>query len=419
MLFMWGAKPGFHSSLSIHHSSLTIRFYLCGIGSMSFSTAYSSFVASVWAMPGWLLWLLGVFLICWATQLWFLFFRFARLAFHKQQSVVAEHELPVSIVICTRNNLTQLQTLLGAVAKQNYSRHEVIVVDDRSDDDTYDYLLQASRQGAFKLVRINQTPDHINPKKYALTIGIKAARHPYLLLTDADCQPRSAEWISHMVAPLHTGAQIVLGYSPYKRQPGVLNLLVRFDSFFTALQYFSFALAGQPYMGVGRNLAYRRDFFFANKGFSQHAGVVGGDDDLFVNRLSGKAQVQLALTPESFVFSDPKETFGTWFRQKLRHLSVGKHYKLADKVRLGLLISSLLVFYALFVLLLFYPPLTYVALVAYIVRLILHTAIVAKAARRLQEEIVWYQLPLLDAWLPFYYLIFGLPAILTRKIQWK
>ena len=371
------------------------------------------------AVPAWLLGLLAAFLVCWLIQLYFLLFRFARLAFHKQGLTAMEVEAPVSIIICTRNNLAQLKTLLAAISTQHYTRHEVVVVDDRSDEDTYDYLLQESRRGAFRLVRINQTPDHINAKKYALTIGIKAARHPNLLLTDSDCEPHSPDWITQMVAPLAAGADVVLGYSPYKRQPGVLNLLIRFDGFFTALQYFSFALAGQPYMGVGRNMAYRRAFFFENKGFSRHAGITGGDDDLFVNQLSRTASVRLALAPEAFVFTDPKERFGTWFHQKLRHLSVGKHYRLADKIRLGMFITSLLLFYALFIVLVSSYALTYIALSMYMARLALHTAILAKAAKRLKEEISWIQLPLLDAWLPVYYLIFGLPALITRKIQWK
>ena len=64
-----------------------------------------------------------------------------------------------------------------------------------------------------------------------------------------------------MVKYFCTGKEIVLGYGGYEKQLGFLNKLVRFDTFHVALQYLSYALIGKSYMGVGRNLAYKKSLF--------------------------------------------------------------------------------------------------------------------------------------------------------------
>lgn len=368
--------------------------------------------------------LLSVFGLCFFIQLYFLFFRFARLCSYKPVDPGGDRSdrlPPVSVVVCARNQKDRLQVLIESLRRQDYPDFEVIVVDDRSDDEVYDWFLQESQRpnSGFRLVRINYTPEHLNSKKYALTMGIKAARKPYLLLTDADCEPVSPNWIRHMAASFGEGVDMVLGYSPYRKHEGILNRLIRFDTFFTALQYLSFALAGKPYMGVGRNLAYRRSFFLNNKGFASHYGLTGGDDDLLVNRLSTPANVALCLHPEASVLSEPKNTFLSYFRQKRRHLYAGKHYKTSDKIILGLLTGSIIGFYLLFAILLFLPPLTFIVAIAFLARLLVLSIILKKAANTLNENFSWVELPLLEMWLPIHYLIFGVPALISRRIEWN
>ena len=170
-----------------------------------------------------------------------------------------------------------------------------------------------------------------------------------LLLTDADCEPVGANWISSMVKNYETNTEIVLGYGPYKKKKGLLNRIIRYDTFFVAMQYLSFAAAGMPYMGVGRNLSYRRSMFFRNKGFTSHYKVVSGDDDLFINQVASKKNTRIAIDPESFMYSDAKTDFKGWIRQKLRHMSAGKLYKPKFKIILGLFGLSYILFYAILI----------------------------------------------------------------------
>ena len=80
----------------------------------------------------------------------------------------------------------------------------------------------------------------------------------------------------------------MLGYGAYEHQKGFLNKIIRFETFIAALQYLSYALNKMAYMGVGRNLAYQKDLFYAFKGFQDHYKVISGDDDLFVNQAANK-----------------------------------------------------------------------------------------------------------------------------------
>ena len=176
-----------------------------------------------------------------------------------------------------------------------------IVVNDASTDDTKEVL--KAYQYIFPHLRIAQAvyhaPARLAVKKYALEQGIAAAQYDILLLTDADCQPASPHWLSRMVAPFNDTVEIVLGYGPYTRKRGFLNAFIRYETMYTAIQYFSFALAGMPYMGVGRNLAYRKSLFEKTGGLTAHRHILSGDDDLFVNSAINKKNFSIVLHPDS------------------------------------------------------------------------------------------------------------------------
>jgi hypothetical protein len=87
------------------------------------------------------------------------------------------------------------------------------------------------------------------------------------------------------------------------------------------------ALDGKAYMGVGRNLSYRKSLFEKNDGFGLHRNVLSGDDDLFINRLATPSNVAICTDPESFTTSIPASTFSQWLNQKIRHQSAAIHYK--------------------------------------------------------------------------------------------
>ncbi len=139
-------------------------------------------------------------------------------------------------------------------------------------------------------------------------MGIKSARYETLLLTDADCVPASENWMQLMQDGYRPETEIVLGYGGYHPTSSLLNRIIRFETFHAALQYLSYALAGIPYMGVGRNLSYKKDVFLRNKGFSSINQIPGGDDDLFINQVANKHNTAIVIDREAHTLSEAKRT---------------------------------------------------------------------------------------------------------------
>ena len=244
----------------------------------------------------------------------------------------------VSVVVCARNEERNLQDYLHTLALQDYPTFEVIIVDDGSEDNTQTILEQYIQQSD-KLYHtfVPCGARVISSKKLALTIGIKAAKYDYILLTDADCRPESRYWIREMMSGFSSqNIELVLGFGPYFERKGLLNHLICYDTLFSGLQYMGMAKCGHPYMGVGRNLAYRKDTFFAHSGFQGLLNTRAGDDDLFVNKVATRTNTNVVCNPDSLTWSPPKYTWHEWFHQKRRHLSVSNLYSTRNKLRIGI-----------------------------------------------------------------------------------
>jgi glycosyltransferase involved in cell wall biosynthesis len=294
---------------------------------------------------------------------------------------------PVSVIICAKNEAENLTNHLPLILEQDYPKFEVIVVNDCSDDDTQDILEKfQEKYSNLRLSQIKHDEKFTHGKKLALTIGIKAAKNEWLLLTDADCKPESKKWIANMQCNFTADTQVVLGYGGYNTEKGFLNKLIRFDSFFIALQYLSFALIKMPYMGVGRNLAYRKSLFMQNKGFASHAHIQSGDDDLFINEVANKKNTKVEYSIEAHTRSIPKKIFSYWAFQKKRHLSTGLTYKFKHKFLLGTEIFSRALFYAGMILTIVNPYTWFVGLAAFVVRATIQLMIFKGAMKKLNEK---------------------------------
>lgn len=341
-------------------------------------------------------------------------------AFSKKGKKRDPRHVGVSVIICAHDEEKNLRDLIPALLTQDHPAFEVIIVDDRSNDSTFDLLLaETARDHRLRMVHVNRTPPHANTKKYALTLGIKASRYEWILLTDADCRPNGPGWISNMSSHFDDDTDFVLGYSPYIRRAGFLNAFIRFEALLTGIQYISFALLGNPYMGVGRNMAYRRSKFLEAKGFNNILHVQGGDDDLYVNQHATKEKTSVCIGEGSLTYSIPEISWQNFFRQKVRHLSVGRRYRISHRFLLGLFTASWLVTWfagAIFLLLLIHP-LIVAALLG--LRIVVVTTTVQIASKKLGEEFERWITPLLDFIYAFYYLVIGLRTLVTKKVRWK
>ena len=335
----------------------------------------------------------------------------------KQRSLepVEESHLPkVSVIVCARNEQHNLQTYLHALLRQDYPEYEVIVVNDGSQDDTQQVLEQYALQHPnLYLTFVPCDARVMSSKKLALTIGIKAARYEHVLLTDADCRPESRFWIRSMMQAFVQGGEdieVVLGFGAYFEQKTVLSSLISYDTLFNGLQYLGMAAAKHPYMGVGRNLAYKKETFFRNEGFRGFLNERSGDDDLFVNKVATGQNTAIVCSPESITWSPPKTTWYEWLHQKRRHLSVSNHYKTGSKMRLTIEPLSRALFYLLLIAIALMGGgmAIGIAYALWWLRLVMQLSVINISAHRLGVrlfgiEIVVYDivLPLITLWILF------------------
>ncbi|HET6995643.1 MAG TPA: glycosyltransferase [Chitinophagaceae bacterium] len=332
---------------------------------------------------------------------------FSRVAFYKQKQKLKSQQHPVSVIVCARDEDENLARNLPGVLVQTYrSTYEVVAVNDNSVDDSK-YILQELKKTfkSLNIIELTQEAKLISGKKYPLSIGIKESKHEVLLLTDADCVPASEYWIQKMQDAYEDDIEIVLGYGAYHKRPGLLNKLIRFESFHTGLQYLSYALAGIPYMGVGRNLSYKKDLFLRNKGFSSINHIPSGDDDLFINKVATGKNTAVIIDPEAITRSNPKKTWRDWRKQKARHYTTAKFYKRKHKFLLGLYTATQFLFYPLLAAtIIFYDWRIAVGLFG--LRVLIQGYVLYKSMKKMEEQDLWPWFLALDIWMFLYYIIF-------------
>lgn len=366
---------------------------------------------------------IALFILCltFLIQLYYIYFIYGKLAIFK----IEEHHQPSSIppatiIICAYNEQENLKKFLPILLEQDYPQYEIIVVDDCSSDDTRWVLKEFCEK--HQNIRVIEIKEHIqlkHTKKFALTIGIKGAKYNHLILTDADCAPSSDQWLKHMMSKYTEGKEIVLGYSPYFRYPGFLNRLIRFETTHTAMTYLSFALKKNTYMGVGRNLSYTKDLFFKGKGFNAHMHIKSGDDDLFINQNATSENVAVAVHPDSHVYSEPKRTWKSYYKQKARHSTASVAYKRKHKRTLGLQIASAVLFYLALAFTLLISPQSWPLLLSlYIVRLLSQIGVYYPIFKKLSVvDLLWW-LPFLDIFYYFYISFNGLFNRSKKQTSW-
>jgi len=362
-----------------------------------------------------------VFISSAAIQIFFYAFFYLKAGLHRKVNNSHDHK-PVSIIICARNEEDNLRKFLPSVLEQDYPAFEVIVVNDCSEDNSYSVLGEfLQRYPCLRVCDISRDPKFTHNKKFAQFIGIKAAKNELLLFTDADCHAETDKWAEGMVSHFNENTDFVLGYGGYEVRKGILNRYIRYDTMMIALQYTGMALRGIPYMGVGRNLAYRRSVFFKNKGFGSHSNIVSGDDDLFVNQLANKQNTAVEIRRETHTRSVPASSFTELFNQKRRHLTTANHYKLRDRIILFTEPVTRTLFYISFVILISWSYLWQYTALVFTVRLILQSFTIKLATKRFNEPGIFIFSVFFDIFSPFLNLAFYMSNYLQSqgKNQWK
>lgn len=349
---------------------------------------------------------------------------------HRRNTAERKNELhftkelpPLSVVICARNESENLRRYLPAILEQDYPEFEVIVINDGSTDESEEVL--SALEERYRHLYHSFTPEnarYISRKKLALTLGIKASKHDWLVFTEPNCTPASNQWLQMMARNFTPHTQIVLGYSGYERGKGWLHKRISFDTLFTALRYLGFALSGKPYMAIGRNLAYRKELFFKEKGYSTHLNLQRGEDDLFINQIANSDNTRVETDARAIMRMQPVEKYKEWKEEKVSYMATARYYKGAQRLLLGFETLSRLLFYTACLsgivmgIISFHWLVAGLALLIWLLRFTVQAIVINKTATDQEEKRHYYfSLPVFDLLQPLQTLNFKLYRLYRSK----
>lgn len=358
------------------------------------------------------------FFLSLAIQVYFWYGVFGALHGHSTETSSSKPDAPVSIIVCAYNAYSHLSKNLPFIINQHYPLYEVILQDDHSTDGTAEKVKMIDNEK--RILSVYKVNQKVAGKKQALLEGIDHARHNWLLMTDADCRPVSKNWISSMMAAQNTDSsdkiKIILGYSPYDINGTNVGYWSHFEAWITALQYLSFAIKGYPYMGVGRNMLYRKELLSENT-ITKYAHIASGDDDLTIMEIASSENTAISLNPDSYVSTQCEPSWSAYYKQKQRHFSTSSLYKTGTKLRLSLYSGTQVLFYALFFALLFTSAYK-LALVGYLFRMLMLLPKVNSLKEKLQAKFKLWHFLFLDLGQAFYYVIFSFAVLFPQKQNW-
>ena len=347
------------------------------------------------------------------------YFLFSKFSFFNTSEKISSENYPVSLIVCAKNEAENLKQNIPLLLKQEHPDFELILINDASVDETLEvmeaFALEDSR---VQIVNVINNETFWGSKKYALTLGIKRAKHERLLFTDADCKPASNQWLRIMTENFSEEKHLILGYGAYNKERGILNKLIRFETLMTATQYFSYATAGMPYMGVGRNLAYSSSLYYSINGFISHIKLSSGDDDLFVNEAGTGKNTAICVDENAFTYSIPKKKWSQWKLQKRRHITTAKLYKTKHKILLGIYYVGNLLFWILAITSLLFLDWK-IPLIIIILRFLIQFIVIGKAAYKLQEKDLVLFIPFFELFLIFFQMSIFISNRFAKPPQWK
>ena len=226
---------------------------------------------------------------------------------HNSETVSPVHPVSAAVIIFTHDDDESLAEMLPQILGQQYEPgFEVIVVNDGESSLVRDLVEQLTL--CHPNLYFTAAPDgarNLSRKKLALTLGIKAAKSQVVVLTTSAARINSKLWLRSIMRHFDPdgAVDVVIGYAnaPAYDDRSFGARARAFDSMAHDLGWIAPAAAGRPWRGSEHNLAYRRELFFHNKGFSRHLNLRDGDDDIFISEISRGYNTVADLSNDSFV----------------------------------------------------------------------------------------------------------------------
>jgi len=273
----------------------------------------------------------------------------------------------ISIIVAAKNEASNLAKLISVLKNLNYSKndYETIIVDDNSEDDTLQIAKELiSNLDNFSVVCAKNKK--YEGKRGALDYGISLAKHPFILITDADCTP-DKEWLLIASEKFYCKCDFIFGNAPFIQKRNIVNKVSCYENFRNLLLAISATKLRLTYTASARNFGFKKSAFEKISGYKNTTDTISGDDDLLLREaVKNKLKVCTFTAQDSFVYSETKDTFRNYLSQRARHTQSSFHYLFKQKMFLAIwhllniafILSPLLMFINLFFILPFVFKLT-------------------------------------------------------------
>ena len=200
-----------------------------------------------------------------------------------QKTEMAENQPPVSILITAHDNLAELERNLPMFLRQQYAAdYQVIVVCQSTDGETQDFLKRTAAENPhLYYTYIPESSRYMSRKKLQITLGVKAAKHEWIILTEPNCRPSNDKWLQTMVRQCQDPNHLVLGYVALDEETKSVR---RFDSIRKAYYVLRRAQQTYGYRSHMPNVAFRKSDFMKEQGYQGNLEYVRGEYDFLVNK---------------------------------------------------------------------------------------------------------------------------------------
>ena len=265
-----------------------------------------------------------VFLLAWVTPLLSPLFRWRI----KKEGKKEVCNLPsVSIIIASHDDAKQLEKHLPSLLQQDYPvQYEVIVVTEQGDHEVDGVLKriqhtheQQSSNAHLYVTYIPETSRYMSRRKLAITLGVKAAKNEWLLLTDSDCEPASNHWLAKMARNCEDTKTLIVGYACLESNTPAFNRYQRLFNF----AYLARECRKLAYRTNCPNLMFRKSQFMNDEGYLGNLNLVRGEYDFIVNKFSQSGSTAVEMSPEAWIVQD-EPTCRSWSNMQVYYMETRK-----------------------------------------------------------------------------------------------
>lgn len=259
----------------------------------------------------------------------------------------------ISIVISARNEENTIEECIYEIEKQHFSKNkfELILIDDCSDDRTYELAKQLLEKSSLSYQIIKQ--EFHQGKKQNLALAIKKAKGEIIITSDADVIYRHPNWLQ-TISTYFNNKSINLLIMPvdFNTQSTLLSIFQITENIALTGVTAGFAGIKKPFMCNGANLAFKKSAYTSVNGYDSHIQISSGEDIFLLESIkkTDPTSIHYSLSRELIVKTNCQNNIKAFINQRIRWASkIKSNSSLINSFASFIVLAANLIFLALLV----------------------------------------------------------------------